>query len=350
MKRRLPLVAVLVSCFLPACSGADEGEKPAPKVRVLTANVGNPDSSDAHYALRLSYQAYEDHVAQKIQALAPDIAFLQEVLPPQTCEAFTEKDPARTCFDPATRPPAVRRLLGPDYTIVCDARLHVECIGVRTSFGQVDGVEAGAFVLDGATTPALPLDPCAYFEGSCDNDHCDAESTTSAIDITGPTGAMRIVHVHPNAAGMNKSGLYLGEPCRYLQLEQAFGGTPPLVGDGKPVLVAGDFNMDPEGFASDREAALWNEHVGPSARFTEIGPPRNEAGKAYATAKLFAVDRVIGDGFTGSCRIHTRDPVEDDPAVVPALDDGFDFTQLPGGVSSQGRIDHASISCEIHAD
>ncbi len=350
MNRRLPLVAALLSCSLIGCGDAADSEGATPKLRVLTANVGNPDSTDANYALRLSYQAYEDHVAAAIQALAPDIAFLQEVLPPETCEAFTEKDPGRTCFDAAARPPAARRLLGPDYTIVCDARLHVECIGVRTSFGSVDGVEPGAFALDGATTPALPLDPCTYFEGACDDDHCDAESTTSAVDVTSSMGAMRLVHVHPNAAGVGKDGFYMGEPCRYLQLEQMFEGSPPLVAEGKSVLVAGDFNMDPEGFATDREAALWTEHVGPDARFAEIGPPRNEAGKAYATAKLFAIDRVIGDGLRGSCSIHTRNVVEDDPAVLPALDHGFDFTQLPGGASSQGRMDHASISCEIEAD
>ena len=318
-------------------------------MRVLTANVGNPATNDPNYALRMSSQAYEDHVAAKIQELSPDIAFLQEVLPPQTCEAFQESDPARTCFDAASRPPAARRLLGPDYTIVCDARLHVDCIGVRTSFGSVEGVESGAFVVDGAETPVLPLAPCTYFEGTCDNDHCDAEATVAALNLTTGMGPLRIVHVHPNAAGTNAGGLYLGEPCRYLQLEQVFQGAAPLVGDGSPVLVGGDFNMDPEAFASDREQDLWNAHVGAGQRFEEIGPPRNESGKAYATAKIFAVDRVIGDGLGGTCRIHSKNAVEDDPAVVPPLDDGFDFSQLPGGPTSEARMDHASLSCEIEA-
>lgn len=350
MSRSDFLLACLLLCLQTACGEGADGDDPVPPLRLLTANVGNPATSDPRYALRVSYQAYEDHVASKIQALAPDIAFLQEVLPPQTCEAFQETDPTRTCFEASARPPAARRLLGPDYTIVCDARLHVECIGVRTSFGSIDGVDRGAFVLGGAATPALPLDPCTYFEGTCDNDHCDAEATTSAVDVTTAKGPMRLVHVHPNAAGTNKDGLYLGEPCRYLQLQQVFAGKAPLVGEGKPVLVAGDFNMDPEAFASDREKELWNEHVGEGKRFADIGPPRNEGGTAYATAKIFAIDRVIGDGFSGGCSIHTKNAVEDDPAVVATLDDGFDFAQLPGGVGAEERMDHASLSCDIEAD
>lgn len=330
-------------------AGTGAGGAFGSSVKVLTANIGNADDAEPNYPLRMSYQSYEEHVGAKIRELAPDVVFLQEVLPPQTCEAFTESDPARTCYDAANRPTPAQRILGEDYSIVCDNRLHVECIGIRTSFGTIDGVDAGGFVLTGAETPALPMAECSYFAGECDDTKCDREATVSAITITSKGTKIRVAHAHPNAAGSGANGVYSGEPCRYEQLVQYFEGDGALVGDSSPVIGAGDFNMDPEIFSSDREKELWQKYVGKSKRFAELGPPRDEFGKYYPT-RVFAIDHVIGDGLSGSCKVLSKTYKEDDPNMMPPLDDGYDFSQVPDGESFAGRIDHNSIFCELTID
>ena len=84
MIHRALLAAVgLASSSLAACSSdVDSGSGPSGvTVRVLTANIGNRGEADPRYPLRLSYQACEDYLAQRIAALHEDVAFLQEVLP-----------------------------------------------------------------------------------------------------------------------------------------------------------------------------------------------------------------------------------------------------------------------------
>ena len=142
MNQRFLLPTFLIlSAHASACSGADDALPANEQGRqgtlepfsVLSYNIGNPDDTEPNYPLRLSYQVYEDSVAQTIRSLEPDIVLLQEVLPPQTCEAFEEEDEARTCFDSEGRPTAAQRVLGDEYTIACDARLHVESVSARVS-------------------------------------------------------------------------------------------------------------------------------------------------------------------------------------------------------------------------
>ena len=332
------------------CGGGDETADlplaPTWDVRVITANIGNPNDAEPHYPLRLSYQAYEDYVGAQIRARAPDIVFLQEVLPPQTCEAFTESDPERTCYDAATRPLAAQRVLGDGYSVTCDARLHVECVGVKISFGTIEGVPQGGFVLAGAETPVLPLPSCVYADGACDDTACDAESTVSAVDVSTSRGALRIVHVHPNAAGNGANGFYTGEPCRYAQLEQVFEGASALAGASGDAIVAGDFNMDAESFASAAESALWDAHVGDGQRFADLGPPRDGLGHWLPTRSIFAIDHIVADGFSGLCRNHGPRAGSNENALAP-FDAGFDFAVLPGGELSLDRIDHGAVECDL---
>ena len=82
MIHRALLAAVgLASSSLAACSSDVDSGPFGVTVRVLTANIGNRGEADPHYPLRLSYQACEDYLAQRIAALHEDVAFLQEVLP-----------------------------------------------------------------------------------------------------------------------------------------------------------------------------------------------------------------------------------------------------------------------------
>jgi endonuclease/exonuclease/phosphatase family metal-dependent hydrolase len=315
----------------------------------MTWNVGNPDARDPHYAYRLKSQPYEDFVRARILESAPDVVFLQEVLSPTGCASFVERDPTRTCHGAADRDPAVRRLLGPEYSIVCDARRHVECIGVRTSFGAITGVTAGTLVLDGAETPALPLEPCDRLRGECDEAYCDAESTVSAVTVETPRGPLRLVHVHPMAPGKVAARVFWGEPCRRRQLEQVFeggGGEHALV-TSAPTLVAGDFNLDPLRLIGEHESVLWARYVGAGRRFRDLSP-RAPNGTQYGTRRGafgIATDHVLADRMSGVCTVHGRG-IGPDPGTQP-LDAGFDWSALPGGERDAGRIDHFAITCEL---
>jgi endonuclease/exonuclease/phosphatase family metal-dependent hydrolase len=353
--RALVFPAVAAGVLVASGCASEDISPDAVPVSVLDYNIGNPNADDEHYPLRLKDQAYEDHLGQELRALAPDVVFLQEVLPPTHCATFTETDAAYTCYDAANRESPIRRLLGDDYSIVCDARQHVECIGVRVGFGVIDGVTPGGFVLDGAATPPLPMDACNYAAGECSDDACDAEATVSAVTVTTDFGDLRVVHVHPNAAGANDMGVYTGAPCRARQLTQVFEGLAgfgddPLV-TSRPTLIGGDFNMDPVRLASDEEEALWQRHVGPGQRFVDLNPVDAE-GLQFATHSQnfgLAIDHVLADRVTGGCMVHGDDAFGSDAGTLP-LDAGFDWSQMPDGEFYASRIDHFALSCDLTMD
>jgi len=347
--------SVLLLLATTACGG-DAVSPDAVPVRVLTYNIGNPDADLPNYALRLRDQDYEDYMGAQIRAVGADIVFHQEVLSPTHCATFTETDPAHTCYDSASRPPPIRRVLGDDYTVVCDQRRHVECIGVHVDFGTIEGVEPGGFVVDGAYTPPLPLAECDWAAGTCNDTNCDGESTVSAVTVLTEFAPLRVVHVHPNAAGVDANDdVYTGAPCRALQLQQAFEGVDgfgdePLVADGA-TLMAGDFNMDPVRLASDDEEALWARHVGAGNRFTDLSPV-DENGDQHATRRAglgLAIDHVLTDRAPGTCTVWGDDYLGTDPGTLP-LDEDFDWTTKPGGEFWIDRTDHFAISCDLEFD
>lgn len=307
-------------------------------VRFITFNVGNPDDADPSYPLRLRDSEYEDYVAAAIARWRPDVIALQEVLPPHTCEGFEETDERRTCFEHALREPAVRRLLGDGYSIVCDARRQVECIGVRTSFGTISGVEPGGLSITGAETPELPAAACEYSEGGCNQDLCDAESTVSAITVETARGDLRVVHMHPNASGFTGEGLfYLGNPCRRDQLAQGFALAP----EGVATLVLGDWNFDPDNRALyGPEGEIWDAHVGDERRYRDHSV-KDRLGRRVPTLGDdpggIALDHVVSDFAAGECDI-----------VRPRFDDELDFTDLADGEHDySGRIDHYPVICDL---
>ncbi len=354
MNRLEELSALLVlglGAATTACSGVDDAGDDAgaglEPFRLLSYNIGNPDDAEPNYPLRLSYQDYEDSIGQTIRDLEPDIVLLQEVLPPQTCNAFEETDAARTCYDADNQPTAAERVLGDDYSIACDARLHIECVGVRTGFGSIEGLELGGFSLSGAETPALPLESCNYAAGECNDEFCDAESTVSAVTVEAAGETIRVVHLHPNAAGFTDGRVYTGAPCRALQIEQAFEGLDgsdeaALVGSGN-AIVAGDFNLDPTRFVTDDELAVWDRNIGPGLRFSHLNPVDPETGDLYPTRRGLpvAIDHVVADAFTGDCEVFSE------AGGSATLDADFKFDALPGGEEFPGRIDHFAVFCTL---
>jgi endonuclease/exonuclease/phosphatase family metal-dependent hydrolase len=341
-------VGGILRCALAALLLACATRDPA-TLRLLTWNVGNPDTRDPDYALRIADQGYEDFVRDRIAELAPDAVFLQEVLAPARCASFVERDASRTCHDASGREPPVRRLLGPDYSIVCDARRHVGCVGIHTAFGTIDGVAPGALVLDGAETSALPLAACDWLRGDCGDERCDAESSVSTLRVQTRRGPVRLVHVHLTAPAKSGSRVFWGEPCRHEQLRQAFAAASGGEGGGAaaPSVIAGDFNLDPSRLIGRRESDLWTQNVGEDRRYRDL-TPRAPDGTRYATRRGglgIATDHVLASRATGDCTVHGRG-VGPDPGTEP-LDAGFDWSRLPGAARHPARIDHFAITCEL---
>ncbi len=330
-----------LGCAMKLENPFERGPRVEGNVRFVSFNVGNPDSDEPHYPLRLRDTVYEEYVAETIEEWEPDVIALQEVLPPHTCEEFVETDERRTCFEHELRAPAVRRLLGDDYSIVCDARLQVECIGVHVELGVIVGLEPGGLALMGAETPPLPGPSCNYAAGECNQDLCDAESTVSAIDVDSRYGPLRVVHMHPNASGFTGDGIfYLGNTCRALQVEQGFALAP----DDVPTLMLGDWNFDPDNrVLYEPEGRVWDQHVGGEARFTDHGQ-RDPIGRRIPTVGDdpggVAIDHVASDFARGECEV-----------VRPRFDDHFDFALVaPGGGGYTGRIDHHPVICDLRWD
>ncbi len=294
-------------------------------LRVLTYNIGNNSGSGPH-ALRIRDRAYEDHVGERIRMLEADIVFLQEVLAPPRCERTSEAfEPERACHGLTRRDAPAKRLLGGEYTVVCDANQHVECIGVRASFGSIRGVPLRGFGLDKAQTASLPGPACDYLAGDCDgkSTECDSESSISTVVVDTPKyGAIRLIHVHPTA---------IGEICRSRQLEQAF-----AMADDLPTIMGGDWNFDPSRLADVAATALWADWVGANRRF------RDHSGYAEdcrldrtSFGQDASLDRIVTDFGRGRCHVWAQ----------PRLDEAFEFTKL-----TVGRIDHYAVDCSLDSE
>ena len=321
---------------------------------VLTYNVGHGDAEYPNYPLRLWSQSYEDYVGSVIRQMAPDIVVLQEVLSGKTCEIFNEIDPNKTCYEWDTRLRPAMRLIGPGYSVVCDQREQVECIGVKIAFGTIDGVEPGAYVETGAHTPALPLPGCNWAAGECDNDRCDAESTVSDVLVHTAAGPLRVVHMHPSA---QVSAFVSGDPCRARQLRQVFEngivpGDVSMVRPGEQALILGDWNVGLEVygvrtmFGPSEADDVWYQYIGcPTCVFTDLDP-RDGGGQRYSTTSanawvgIVAIDHVVTTNeITGSCVVHDDDGMPN----TTRLDSGYPYLNQLG----DSRIDHYGISCEM---
>jgi len=323
--------------------------------KVLTANVGHGNAEFPNYPLRLWSQSYEDYMGAIIQGMSPDVVVLQEVLSGKTCDAFTEIDPNKTCYDWDTRLRPAVRLIGPGYSIVCDQREQVECIGVKVAFGTIEGVEPGAYVELGAHTPGLPMPGCNWAEGECTNATCDDESTVSDVLVHTAAGDLRVVHMHPTA---QVSAFVAADPCRADQLRQVFEngvlpGDVSMVRPGEQALIIGDWNVGLEVYSlrtimqTSEADDVWYQYIDcPACAFTSLDPREGGNGDRYSTtsanswAGIVAIDHVVvTNEITGACVVH-------DEGGMPGtdrLDVGYPHLDQLG----DSRTDHYAISCEM---
>ncbi len=300
--------------------GGGEASVGVPPFVLLQANIGNLALGCKDYIYKLCDAATESAITSSVRAHAPDVVALQEVSTAVQCAALTETDPAKVCHPSRTAvdPDQARRVLGPDFTIVCNARNSFECVAVRTSFGSIVGCSDGAICLRGArTSPAAP--------------GCSDGFTVSSVVVTPRRGdAFTIVNGHP-PSGPTAASI----ACREEQVRRIFedvGGDSALVARERS-LITGDFNLDP--YADDEASVVtFRRHVGElgsGKRFryhsgiAEHDPPY-KTGFTIATARV--LDHVASDFLAGTCT---------------TLGEAPGTTRLDGGTGT----DHRALLCML---
>jgi endonuclease/exonuclease/phosphatase family metal-dependent hydrolase len=191
---------------------------------VLTANVGTGDPRCLPYYMKLCRKDVEARIANNIQALRPDVVAIQETLPHWLCARWPVTVPGSTCTD-QTGVPQVRRLLGPDYTIVCEARNGFECIAVRTDAGEILGCDPGEL--------------CETDRMDRQREGCRWKVAIMAATVRVKGQVFDVVNAHPESRSAE---------CRLTSIRQIFEDTsqqPHSLVREEQALLLGDFNMDP---------------------------------------------------------------------------------------------------------
>jgi hypothetical protein len=201
---------------------------------MLTANVGNADPRCAFQLLKLCRSDTEARLTANLAKLRPEVAVLQEILPDHLCEIAPLIDPGHVCVRQYSEP-QVRRLLGPDYSIVCEESNLIECIGIRTDVGEIEGCQLGEL--------------CATDRVVSIPDGCRTHLTIFAATATVHGKTFDIVNAHPE----NRSA-----ECRLDSLQQVFEGDLTRT---EEALILGDLNLDPW-LGDDVSTEYWNTQVG----------------------------------------------------------------------------------------
>ncbi|MDP6932349.1 MAG: hypothetical protein QGG40_05505 [Myxococcota bacterium] len=289
---------------------------------VLLANVGNLDEvSDGPcgvepYRGALCLMSQEGALQENLTVIEPDVIAILEVLDADYCTEDTwDGDDDLACTDAPDRDPyqQVRRLLGRDYTVVCDGIAHYDCIGVRSERMTLDQCGAGELCMGDAETPDHPP-ACSEIGGK-----------TSVSRVTGTLDDLEftLVAAHPVNATDSE-----GDQCRQAQLQQAFEDLP-----SGSTIVAGDMNMDPYRLYDSFDSALyWHTVVGTpleshEARFTAHSVTEDPPIPTWMD--LATLDYVTSDFLTGTCQV---------------LGEETGTTRLDGAVAS---MDHRAVLCQL---
>jgi endonuclease/exonuclease/phosphatase family metal-dependent hydrolase len=178
----------------------------------------------------------ERRVVRNLQALRPDVVAIQEALPLWMCEKQRWHLPGSACRgnDGLSQ---VRRLLGPDYSIVCERRNAFECVAIHTSAGEILGCDRGAL----GETDRFERQPAG----------CRDSVSIMAATVRVKGRTFDLVSAHAE----NRS-----PACRLAAIRQVFepGG---LVREDK-ALIMGDFNQDPWREEDDESIRYWRQQVG----------------------------------------------------------------------------------------
>jgi hypothetical protein len=309
-----PVTPVPTATAIPAPNsvsdaGAADGMTTGPRtVRLLQANVGNVAVGCSDYRYKLCFKTTEDHVRESIASYRADIVALQEVVPVEMCQRMPAPSDAKVCSAASVASGAsqVQRLLGPEYTVACDARSHFDCIGVRKTFAVIEGCSASAVCQSSPAVNTVPMQA-----------NCDSGFTASRFKIKLANGTrFDFVNAHlPSGSG--------AAACRVDQLERVFA-------EPGATLLAGDLNLDPYA-GTDASEARFRALVGPTGTFryhsgiVEHDPPHPTA---FYLSGSSTFDHVVSNFAKGTCTTL---------GVAPAT------TRLDQGAGT----DHRALLCDL---
>lgn len=297
---------------------------------LLQANIGNVDPVCSLQARsKLCHQDVEDRIAARIRQLRPDLVSLQEVLPDWICRKGKAANRGQVCQNYQTRPvrDQVRRLLGTDYTIVCEPKQSWDCIGLRKEIGRIlpdpqgkqcpPGGLCGTERLSGGDLQAQNRDQAytPYYALTIDSG-LDPGFHMMQLDLELKGQKLRLINGHPQSGHKQSE-----QAARAAQLQEAF----KLWANQPRVLITGDLNMDPFR-QSDLSVQVWNSqvdnyspkgqllaekifhyHSGPVEQ-PPVWPPRLSASYLWPLPSL-TLDHVVSNFAGGTCR--TLEQAED---------------------------------------
>ena len=273
--------------FLGSAPSADAQER---ELVVVQANVGNVNlTACREQVFKLCQRAVEARATTALRGIDPDIVGFQEILPPDLCRRAPSVSPFNLCSGPLEPPLQSERLLGPGYQHACDDRFGWDCLSVASRAGQLEGGLS--------TRPVLP---------ECED--TGFTLNTATVRIGGEPVTVTVAH--PDS---------MDDPCRAAQIRDLFENAIPPTG---PVLILGDFNLDP--FRENNESVrYWRSQV-PSRfayastdEFTLLpGPSQSDpTGEVMDTGDatvpppfgMRTIDFVLVRGLRGSCRVQRVD-------------------------------------------
>ena len=240
---------------------------------VLTANVGNLDIRCRKVLNMICYKDVEQKIAENIQHLRPDIIALQEVLAKWQCQTFQEKNPKKVCFNSDDISQALR-LIGEDYSIMCNSRNQFECIGVHIDFGEIIGCPRGGI--------------CNSARTGVEINDCDNGFTVSAVTVKSISGfTFDVINAHPQSTDA---------VCRSKMIKLIFeghGANPALISE-ENVLIMGDFNLDPWR-DNDQSVLTWKYYFdqGWAGKFFQYHNGIVEHVPPYLTTRFLFRDRTV---------------------------------------------------------
>jgi hypothetical protein len=274
---------------------------------------------DESYQNSLSWNPAEARLTEWLALVDPDIVAFQEIFHDPWCDDINRPEDAPldlVCGNyTRERPRQVRRLMGPDFQIVCGEGKPDTCIAVHTRLGPVTACDG------------QPENCLTTWDGFIPLSRCTSRDRLGRAFVASSNGrpAFNII------AGDGTSGLTVEDAlCRRDIFSLVFddkGDGVPLVRPDAINLVLGDFNVDPILFAGGDESADYLlEHIGDDHPFQWHSPIDPSGPRSYALG--VSIDHVASDGLTGACVIPGSSP-----GVAPVWD----------------RIywDHRPIVCEL---
>lgn len=253
---------------------------------VLTVNVGNTSPLCWPYFVKLCRRAVETRIARNLQAVNPDLVAIQEILPPWMCENRRFTPPGSACAG-STGVPQVRRLLGPDYTIVCETRNAFECIAVRTGAGEILSCDPGA------------LCHTDRFERQPEDCRHSVSIMAATVQIKGRTFDVVNAHAENRSPACRLAAIrQVFEPCGLVREEKA--------------LIMGDFNLDPWR-EDDPSIRYWRQQTGTDSAsdyiyhsgIAEREPPYPTLRYPFFTRTY---DHVLSNFLTGATQVLGESP------------------------------------------